>query len=222
MAFIIVEKGDNQDTGKCFILEKNTTVIGRFAVDNNPDIEIHDEYISRSHVEITSRENSFMLRDLGSKNGSELDGQRVIPNQLYPLTNDAVIGLAIAQAGARVLLRYRNSPTTSTIQVQEIGDFAAINWLQIDKDKREVRVDGKPVMLAKKEFWLLLFLLHKSGKICTRDEIISKVWPEVTNPGAVSNATVDQLVYRLRQKVETDPSKPSRILSKKGFGFYII
>ena len=45
---------------------------------------------------------------------------------------------------------------------------------------------------------------------------------DVQDPGAVSDATIDQLVHRLREKVEKVPSKPARIVSKKGFGYLLV
>jgi two-component system response regulator QseB len=221
MAVIIIEKGNSQDVGKRFPLTENIAIVGRAAADNNPDIAVHDDFVSRSHAEISHHQNYFMLRDLDSKNGTEIDGQRIKPGQFYPLRNDANIGLGISTTGTRVLLRFKESQTTATIRIYSMDETVGIDWMLIDQDKKEVRVDGKIVNLSRKEFGLLLFLLKRTGKTCSRDEIIAEVWPESKDPGAVSDATIDQLIHRLREKIEPDVSQPKRLINKKGFGYIL-
>jgi len=221
MALLVIEKGNNLDIGKQFNLQGNIVIIGRAAADNNPEIAIHDDYISRRHAEISYQQDGFMLRDLGSKNGTALDGQRLIAEQLYKLKNDAIVGLGITPIGTRVNLRFKQSSTTATIRVNIVDESPFCNWLVINEDRKEVWVDGKSITLAKKEFSILLLLYKRYGKICSRDDIIANVWPETRDPGAVSDASIDQLIYRLRGKIELDTSKPSRLLSKKGFGLIL-
>jgi DNA-binding response OmpR family regulator len=48
------------------------------------------------------------------------------------------------------------------------------------------------------------------------------VWPESKDPSAISDATIDQLIHRLREKVEPEPARPSRIISKKAFGYMLV
>ena len=76
--------------------------------------------------------------------------------------------------------------------------------------------------LSKKEYDLLLFLYRNAGAMCSRDDIIEAVWPDTLDPSGISDATIDQLVHRLREKVELEPSKPSRIISKKAFGYMLV
>jgi hypothetical protein len=221
MAFITIETGNSLDIGKQFTLEHEIAIIGRASADNNPEIPIHDDYISRHHAEISAQHDGFMLRDLGSKNGTELDGQRLVADQLYQLKNNAIIGLGITPTGALINLRFRESPITATIQVNINDELPLCNWLTIDESRKEVWVDGTLITLARKEFSLLLFLFKRYGQVCSRDDIIANVWPETKDPGAVSDASIDQMIYRLRGKIEPDPSKPSRLLSRKGFGLLL-
>lgn len=222
MAFIIVEKGSNLDIGKRYTLKADVTIIGRASSENNPDIVLQDDYVSRRHIEIICNDNSFMLRDLESKNGTKVNGRRIEPSKLYPLTNDTSIGLGITQGGARVLLRFKESPTTATVRVYDTGQEGIFDWLSIDKAKKEIWVDSQLISLSPKEFNLLSLLYSKARQVCTRDEIITSVWPEVKDPGAVSDATIDQLIHRLREKIEPDISQPKRLVSKKGFGYILL
>lgn len=222
MAFVIVEKGSKQDIGRRFALDENGALIGRASPGNNPDIEIHDDYVSRRHAEINYHQSCFVLCDLESKNGTEIDGQRAESGKFYPLRSDSTIGLGIAPGGPRVVLRFKESPTTVTVCIQETDESSSLSWLRIDEERREVWVDGNLVSLSRKEYDLALLLYRKAGIVCSRDEIIAKVWPEAEDPGAVSDATIDQLIHRLREKIEPDASQPKRLISKKGFGYMLV
>ena len=110
--------------------------------------------------------------------------------------------------------------TPGPIPAQEAA-AARLRWLRVDQDRKEVWIDGKLVALSKKEFNLVLLLYHRMGSVCSRNEIIAEVWPEVEDPGAVSDASIDQLIHRLREKIEINPSKPRRIISRKAFGYML-
>jgi len=222
MAFVVVEKGNSEDVGKVFQLGKDTAVIGRTTPETDPYIKILDDYVSRHHAEICYRQGCFMLRDVGSTNGTEIDGKRIEPDKFYPLKHDSAIGLGIISGKAHVVLRFKESHVTTPAPACGLGETATVNWLRIDEDKKEVWVDGKLIFLSRKEYDLISFLNRRAGKVCSKDEIISGVWPEVQDPGSISDATVDQLIYRLRGKIEPDLSRPQRIISKKGFGYMLV
>ena len=221
MAFLMIEKGNGEDSGRVFSLGENRALIGRLTPESKPDIEIHDDYVSRNHAEISYHQGRLMLRDLGSTNGTEIDGERIESGKFYPLKDDSAIGLGIATGGARVVLRFKESDATKPVPPQKAGE-AGLSWLKIDQERKEVWVDGELLALPRKEFNLALLLYRRAGRVCSRDEIIAEVWPEVEDPGAVSDAAIDQLIHRLREKIEPDPSKPRRIISKKTFGYMLV
>ena len=222
MAFVIIEKGSEEDTDKVFPLGQSGVLIGRPTQDSTPDISIHDDYVSRCHAEISYHQGCFTLRDAGSRNGTEIDGRRIEPGKFYPLRHDSAIGLGIVEGRARVVLRLKESDDTALALVQaETSEVTPVNWLKIDEERKEVLVDGKLLPLSRKEYCLVLLLCRKARRVCSRDEIIAEVWPEAKDPGAVSDATIDQLVHRLREKIEPEPSRPMRIISKKGFGYML-
>ena len=82
--------------GKTYPLEKSELFIGR---DLSNDIVINDPEISRRHARLYIQDGSFVLEDLGSTNGSSVNGQRLVsPYTLHP---DEVITL-----GERITLGY--------------------------------------------------------------------------------------------------------------------
>jgi hypothetical protein len=224
MAFLIIEKGNSKDIGRKYILKETAMVIGRVTPKGNPDIMLHDNCISRQHAEICYRQNHFMIRDLGSTNGTIIDEKRIEPKNLYPLKHDSLIGLGIIPEGARVLLRFKESVTFSTTRIEttQVKKVDSLTWIKIIPQREEIWVDEKQLVLSKKEYSLILFLYNRAGKICHRDELISEVWREVVDPAGVSDAAIDQLIHRLRMKIESDPSHPKRLISKKGFGYMLI
>ncbi len=111
---------------------------------------------------------------------------------------------------------------TTVIYTHESNSRTCLNWLRIDEKIGEVWIDEKQVRLPKKEYRLIVFLQKRAGRVCTREELISDVWPEVCDASGVSDAAIDQLVHRLRLKIEADPSQPKRLVSRRGFGYILV
>lgn len=217
---MVVEEGNSRDIGRVFNVGQEAVVIGRPAVGNDPDIPLHDDYVSRRHAEISYRDGCFVLRDLGSRNNTRVDGVSVEPGEFHPLKDNSIIEIAIV-GRPRVVLRFKASDDTAPGTKPTIDVAKLVDWIKLDMDSKEAWVDGKLLRLSRKEYTLLSMLYQKAGKVCSKDEIIAQVWPEARDPGAVSDAAVEQLVRRLRTKIERDPSRPSRIISKKGFGYVL-
>ena len=68
------------------------------------------------------------------------------------------------------------------------------------------------------EFRLLRFLLENEGKLVERDQIINEVWRDNESVEGVTEAALDQLIFRLRKKIEENPNKPEHIKTVKGRG----
>ncbi len=164
----------------------------------------------------------FLLRDLGSTNGTMLDDDRILPGKLYELKHNSKIGLGVEEDSAHIILQFKETEGTNIIDRKKSAPRAQVSWLKIDEAKKEIWVDDQQVKLSKKEYDLLVYLGRNAGKICSRDEIIAAVWPESKDLSAISDATVDQLIHRLREKVEPEPSQPARIVIKKSFGYMLL
>jgi pSer/pThr/pTyr-binding forkhead associated (FHA) protein len=223
MAFLIVEKGPADDLGKTLMLAERPLVIGRGGSGVQPELVLHDPYVSRRHAEIVFEQGHYLLRDLGSTNGTIVDGMQSLGSTPSRLLNGALIGLGISSGLPRVLLRFTDATTLVSTKVQAEQPRSFRNaWLSIKRESQEVWIDGKCKEMSRKEYDLICYLEANAGRVCRKDDMIPVVWPEVLNPGAVSDAAVDQLIHRLRTKIELDPKQPTRIVSKKGFGYLLV
>jgi two-component system response regulator RegX3 len=84
--------------------------------------------------------------------------------------------------------------------------------------RRQVTVDGVQVHLSRREYDLLAALLSPLGTVRTRDELIDLLWPDSE---LTDSRTLDTHIYRLRSKLEVDPSSPRIIMTVRGVGFRI-
>lgn len=76
--------------------------------------------------------------------------------------------------------------------------------------------------LTSSEFRLLRYLLQNQEKIIERDEIIGVVWQGVKSTAGITDQAVDQLIFRLRRKIEDDPNNPIHLQTVKGRGFKFV
>lgn len=79
--------------------------------------------------------------------------------------------------------------------------------------KMLVTPEDKKIRLTEKETSILKFLYRAGGKPVTRDVLLDEVWGY--NSG-VTTHTLETHVYRLRQKIEPDPSNASILLTESG------
>ena len=76
---------------------------------------------------------------------------------------------------------------------------------------------GKAILeLTPKEFDLLAFLIKNKGFVFSRDQLLEKVWGY---DYAGDTRTVDVHIRWLRQKIETDPANPERLITVRGAGY---
>lgn len=88
--------------------------------------------------------------------------------------------------------------------------------LEIDINRREVRLDGKVLPFKPKEFELLTFMAQHKGRVLTRELILERVW----GWGFVGDSrTVDVHIRWVREKIELDPGSPQRIITVRGAGY---
>lgn len=87
--------------------------------------------------------------------------------------------------------------------------------LVLDTAARSAARDGTPLSLTGREFDLLAHLLTHPGQAFSRTDLLEQVWG--WSFGDTSTVTVH--VRRLREKVEPDPSAPTRLVTVWGVGY---
>jgi DNA-binding response OmpR family regulator len=97
----------------------------------------------------------------------------------------------------------------STLVASADGELSA------DPVSRTARCRGADLSLTSREFDLLLFLLQHPGQVFGRAELMERVWG--WSFGDQSTVTVH--VRRLREKIEPDPARPTRIVTVWGVGY---
>lgn len=95
-------------------------------------------------------------------------------------------------------------------------DALVVGDVRLDPSSHEVEVRGAPVALPLKEFELLELLLENAGRVLTREVLIDRIWG---HNYVGDTKTLDVHIKRLRAKVESDPSTPTRILTIRGLGY---
>ena len=88
-----------------------------------------------------------------------------------------------------------------------------VEGLHLDLEFKRCIVDGVEVKLARKEFELLAYLISHRGKICSREQILSRVWSDEV---VVLDRTIDVNITRLRTKIG---NYGSYIVTRSGFGY---
>lgn len=95
---------------------------------------------------------------------------------------------------------------------------ARLGDLIIEPESQSVTIGEKRIHLTSLEFRLLHLLASRAGKIVSREDVLKKVWGKSRN---VIPRSVDPYFWRLREKLETDPSKPLRLKTVRGAGFLL-
>jgi len=204
MPTLIVQEG--KEAGRSWLVKKERVIIGR---GEDGDIVLTERQVSRRHAQIRRLNSQYVLEDLGSRNGTYVNGREVIGPYVLQDGDEIQIALCVrlsfvgAEATAPLAFERRKRP-----------------GLYLDKERLVVLVVGRelspPLSLA--QYRLLELLYDRDGRLCSRDEIVEVVWPEVAEEG-VSDQAIDALVRRLRERVgEVDPDR-QYIVTVRGHGF---
>jgi two-component system, OmpR family, alkaline phosphatase synthesis response regulator PhoP len=91
--------------------------------------------------------------------------------------------------------------------------------IEIDVERRLVRLRGKLIELTHTEFDVLHCLAKAQGRVLSREEIFRAVWG-ATHHG--TPRTVDNFMQQLRAKLEDDPTDPKRLVTVRGAGYRMV
>ncbi|OGN89738.1 MAG: hypothetical protein A2Y88_07035 [Chloroflexi bacterium RBG_13_48_10] len=102
--------------------------------------------------------------------------------------------------------------------VKEPQEMLQAGELSFDPERREVRVgEGLPIRMTHLETRLLRALMQNPDRVLNNDSLILRVW----GPEGATNEMLKQLVYRLRNKLETESGAPSMIETIPNAGYVL-
>jgi pSer/pThr/pTyr-binding forkhead associated (FHA) protein len=188
---------------------QGTIMIGR---DSNADIVIltPDKQVSRLHASIKATKENVILSDLGSKNGTYINGERI---QKPEILNDGdMIQIALAQ---KFVFFYSDS----TVALDGIGLHRVSNKkLRLDDRSKMVYLKDIEVdpPLSAAQFNLLQKLYDNDDEVVSRYDLVKAIWGD-ENAYGVSDQALDALVRRVRSRLaEIDPE--NLIITVRGHG----
>ncbi len=169
------------------------------------DIVIASKSISRENTRIRQEGRFWFVEDLGSTNGTYLNGERII-SSMNLRDGDSI------KVGDVTFIFHDPDTTTRENPIPE---------LDLDTVAGVVRVNRKPINLSPKEYLLLAYLFERKCQVCSKDEIGRAVWPEYKE-GGIFDYQIENLVRRLRTRIELDPANPQLLFTVRGLGYKLL
>jgi len=182
-------------------LEGALTRLGR---DVENEIVIVSKRASREHAHILREGRHVYIEDQGSTNGTYLNGERLLAKTLLRDGDRLGIGEVSFQF---------HDPETTTRETP-------FPELDLNLAAGEVRINRQMVTLSPKEFSLLAHLYQNRGKVCSKDEIGRIVWSEYQS--GIYDYQIENLVRRLRTRIEIDPNAPQLLITLRGLGYKLV
>ncbi len=206
--FVQRNVGNDQEV----LWEQPTLTIGR---DPTNDLVIEHKLASRRHARFEKDDVGFYIRDLESTNGTFVNGQRIQGAYLLRNNDEVWIGDTVIVFRDPEATMKGTPPPVARQRVLEPQEE-----LRVDTRAKEVVLRGLPLdpPLTAKEFQLLDLLYQHKGEVLSKEQIAQGVWDyEVYDYNAI-----DALVYRLRHRIEADPSNPKYLVTVRGFGYKLM
>ena len=189
------------------LLEQAITRLGR-GVEN--EIVIVSKRASREHAHIRRDGRRIFLDDLGSTNGTFLNGERVLGSVQLRDGDQIAIG--------EVMFIFHDPDTTTR--------ETPFPELEVNVEAGVVRLNRRAIQLSPKEFSLLVYLYENRGKVCSKDEIGRTVWSEykqaVWDQSGIYDYQIENLIRRLRTKIENDANSPVLLITVRGLGYKLL
>jgi pSer/pThr/pTyr-binding forkhead associated (FHA) protein len=188
-------------TGREHLLAGPATGIGR---GGENDIVITSKRVSREHARLLRQNRKTLLEDAGSTNGTFLNDEQI--RKPVELSDGDRISIG------DVTFVFHDPETT-------LRDSSTVE-LEVDRSSGIVRLNRKVIALSPKEFLLLTYLYDHRGQVCAKDEIGRAVWPEYRE--GVYDYQIENLVRRLRNRLEPDPENVRLLLNLRGLGYKLV
>jgi len=185
-------------------------IIGR---DASCDIVVADRQVSRRHARMTPTPNGILLEDLGSKNGTNRNGE-ALTDPVILLDGDS-IQIALAQTFV-----YLSSDATLPLEGEFIYPSSAKSGrLRVDKRSHRVWIRDAEVTppLSMSQFKMLELLYEHQSRVVSRQQLIEVVWGS-EEAIMVTEQALDAMVRRLRERLSELDATHEYIVTVRGHG----
>jgi hypothetical protein len=189
---------------------RNRLIIGR---DASCDIVVADRQVSRRHARLTPTPKGILLEDLGSKNGTNRNGE--------PLSDSVILldGDSIQIALAQTFLYLSSDATLPLDGEPAFPSAATVSILRVDKRSHRVWVREQEVTppLSMSQFKMLELLYENQGRVVSRQQLIEVVWGS-EEAIQVTEQALDAMVRRLRERLADLDATHEYIVTVRGHG----
>lgn len=194
--------------GQQWVMHGTQLVVGR---GSHCDIVVPERRVSREHIRIWREGKMCYVEDLGSKNGTHINGMRLDGSTELREGDEIQIALSVK-------LKFVGAEATVPLSLDELEEPEM--GLRLDKRTRQVLVNGLPLdpQLSLYQYRLLELLYDARGGVCTREDVVQAVWPDVMEDG-ISEQAIDALVRRLRDRLTELSAEHQYIVTVRGHGF---
>ena len=210
-AMLILRHGNQ--TGQGWPLSRTTPlIIGRH---DECHVTLPDRQVSRNHARIFWDGFGYSIEDLGSKNGTHVNGMD-IADASHSLSDGDEVQIAL-----RFKLSFVDDEATTPLTLDSPDtETEPESGLRIEEETRQVWLNGSLLEppLSLHQYRLLSALWHEGGGVMTREQIVQAVWPETSGAG-VSKQAIDALVRRLRERLNEHDARSNFIVTVRGHGF---
>lgn len=194
-------------------LDQAVLTVGR---EPSCSIRVDSPYVSRQHARIEHQAEATVLIDLGSYNGSLLNGERV--EGTVPLAPGDIV--TIADVTLECLADEGLDGTTRPFASKRVPAPVPTDQLKVDAQTHEVHIGGKKLerRLSAQEFALLAHLYANRERVCQRQELGDAIW----GSGNWDPNMLHRLVHRLKEKLEPTPEEPRYVQTVPWVGYRLM
>ncbi|MCB0163906.1 MAG: FHA domain-containing protein [Anaerolineae bacterium] len=181
-----------------FILGQEVCSIGRASQCNI--LVLNQAVVSRLHAQVTREGLHYLLVDVGSRNGTFVNGRKL--HEPYILQAEDQIGLGISTP----LLRFNDPNATDLVTAFHFDDRAMLFFWGSNK-----------LELSKNEFRLLYHLYLNADSVCSRQSCAEAIWDRWTPE---DNANLDRVIHDIRRKLRKLGLDANQIIENRfGIGY---
>ena len=225
-----------------WFLHGEQVTIGR---DESNDIVLEGTGVSRRHAMLHLDRGRWILHDQGSRNGTFVNGQRVLQpwvlqdNEEIRIGDnfrlfflDAEVTMPLEEQDPSYVMPFQQTPPppqhpTSSSEHWAVNAYPGqtsgsegpnSSALHVDQRARRIWISEVELLppLSASQYALFNLLYQHAGEVVSREDIAKTIWPKAR--GIVSEQAIDSLIRRLRRRIAAIDSDHVQIITVRGHG----